>query len=390
MPFDVVQVSAGGALDALEGPWLEIERAGGVTHPMYSWPWVATWWEVFGDTRTLTAVIERDGARATAIAPFVRYTARMNRCFPVRRLALLGTGEPECDEVFAEYADLPCVPRAAGADAAPLMRELLRAAGGACDDLLLCRVRADSAVHRAARACAAGDGFVACDTETGTAPYIALPKSFEDYEKQLSSNRRQQARRGLRALEKLGAVRFTRAETVEAALETLDTLGRLHQERWTARGKPGCFASARFMRFHRRFIQRTFPLGWPHLWTLRLNDEPIVCLYNICHQGRIAFYQSGMKTFEQEDAIRPGMVAHVMAIRAAIEQGATEYDFMLGDSRYKTSLSNATRELMTLRYYRRTVRERVRSVAVSAARRVRALVRRPTPRPPATVERQES
>ncbi len=67
----------------LGSAWQEIQRAGGVSHPMYSWEWVSTWWEVFGEGRRLQAFVARKGGEAVAIAPFACREARMNRLFGV-------------------------------------------------------------------------------------------------------------------------------------------------------------------------------------------------------------------------------------------------------------------------------------------------------------------
>jgi CelD/BcsL family acetyltransferase involved in cellulose biosynthesis len=212
------------------------------------------------------------------------------------------------------------------------------------------------------------------EERAGVCPYVALPADVDDYDRHLSSNRRQQLRRGIRGLETMGEVDFRCSETLQEARRDLKRLGRLHRDHWRARGREGAFAGERFRRFHRRFIERTFPLGWPQIWTLSLDGRPAACLYNIRFRDRIAFYQSGVRTLKDR-RIRPGMIAHYYAIREAIRSGATEYDFLMGDARYKRSLSNAERELVTLRLCRPCLKERVRRVSVRLARGLRRLKR---------------
>ena len=71
---------------------------------------------------------------------------------------------------------------------------------------------------------------------------------------------------------------------------------------------------------------------------------------------KIHFYQSGRRV-DLPAKIKPGIVAHAFAIRAAIEGGLREYDFLGGASRYKTELALATRPLVSLRAARKTLRE---------------------------------
>ena len=129
----------------------------------------------------------------------------------------------------------------------------------------------------------------------------------------------------------------------------------------------GAFAGRRFRAFHRTFIERSFDRGWPELWTLRVGDTPLACLYNIRYEGKVAFYQSGVRPIE-DGRVRPGMLAHYFAIRASIERGDKEYDFMLGGSQYKTSLSNAAHELVTVRMARFSAKEMLRRMVVSVVR----------------------
>ena len=89
------------------------------------------------------------------------------------------------------------------------------------------------------------------------------------------------------------------------------------------------------------------------------------------------FYQSGRRV-DVPKAVRPGIALHALAIRASIESGLREYDFLAGASRYKRELALATRPLVTLRAVGtgRCARGRWRrcaSLAERAIARVRAV-----------------
>ena len=377
MTVEIVQVGSADDIGELEPAWREIQDAGGVSDPMYTWEWMSTWWEIFGGGCSLCALILREAGRVVAIAPFVRRKVRMNRFFPFRRLELMGTGEPERDEVYSEYVDLPVRPgvesRRRGM-VESLADELLNVnREHRWDDLVLHRVRPDSVAYVALRKQAEQRGLSVSHLSSGVCHFVTLPSTVEEYESQLSGHRRKRIRRGIRCLEKMGEVHFAKAETVEHALATLDLLAGLHQARWTARGAAGNFASTLFTEFHRRFIQRTFSLGWPELWSLRVDGEPIACRYNIRYQGKIASYTSGMKAVDDK-RVAPGVLTYYFAIKAAVESGAKEYNFMLGDQLNKKSLSNATRELVTLRIVRSSVKERLRRAVVFAGGPVNRLV----------------
>jgi len=374
MSIQALRAGSEEEMGKLEAAWRSLQAAGGVAHPMYSWEWMETWWETFGRGRSLAAFVERSDGEAVAIAPFARRGARLNRLFTFRRMELLGTGEDERDEVFSEYVDMPARPGTPHEALGGLANEVLMLGGqDGWDDVVLHRVRPGSAVCEAFEAPAAEMGLAVSRLPSGKCPYVALPATLREYESQLTRSRRATIRRGIRVLEEMGPVRFQKAETEAEALSALDRLSELHQARWAAKGKPGVFASPRFVEFHRRFIRRTFALGWAELWTLRVGERPIACLYNVRYQRKISQYQSGVSPIETT-AVSPGILANYLAIKDAIEAGAEEYDFMLGEQPYKVSLSNAVRELVTLRISRRCAKEGLRRAVVSAGRRVRRLL----------------
>jgi len=375
MTVQIVEFGPGESLDRLEPAWRQVQDAGGVSHPMYSWEWMSTWWHAFGRNRELLAFVLADDSGSVAVAPFVRRRARMNRLFTFRRLELMGTGERQQDEVYSEYVDLPAVADLPPTDAAPLADQVMALDGDyRWDDVMLFRVRPDSLACTAMSEAARRAGLSVRRLHTGLCPYVELPSSMDDYLMGLGKKRRYQTRRSLRLLEDLGELTHEKAQTLDDALAMLDELEKLHQARWEARGEHGVFASNLFEMFHREFIRRTFDLGWPELWTVRLDGEPIACRYDLRYRDRIYCYLSGMRLLE-DSRIQPGIVAHYYAIEEAIGTGAKQYDFMMGEQSYKTSLSNASRELVTVRICRRGLKERARRGLVAAVCNARRTVR---------------
>ncbi len=372
MKVDVARFSPGQDIAELAKPWQELQSVGGVLHPMYSWEWVSAWWDIFGEDRSLVSYTAREGGQALAIAPFALHEAQMNGPFQFQRMELLGTGEDEEEEVYAEYLDIPVHPHAAEGVAEELVGEVLAGQDDSWDDIILHRLRPDSHAQKVFPAAAEKAGLDATVIDSGESPFVQLPDSLDEYMSSLGKKRRYQIRRSIRDLEEIGEISFEKAGTVEEALGALAILGELHQARWEARGKPGVFAKSRFGRFQETFIRRTFGLGWPELWTLRVDGDPIASRYNLRFGKSIFCYVSGMRLLDNR-RIQPGIIAHYLAIENAIETGAQEYDFLMGEQSYKLSLSNASRELVSIRIARGTLKESLRRLAVRGAGLVRGL-----------------
>jgi CelD/BcsL family acetyltransferase involved in cellulose biosynthesis len=137
-------------------------------------------------------------------------------------------------------------------------------------------------------------------------------------------------------------------------------LRALHGERWSASGRRGAFASRRFRAFHDQVMRALLAAGALELSWLSVRGEPVAALYNFSWNGKVYFYQSGRK-LDVPTSVRPGIVAHVFAIRRAIEAGRLEYDFLGGASQYKRKLATAARPLLSVRAVRSPVLERARS-----------------------------
>ena len=64
-------------------------------------------------------------------------------------------------------------------------------------------------------------------------------------------------------------------------------------------------------------------------------------------------YQSGL-AYEADARLKPGLVAHCLAIDIHLAEGAKIYDFMAGEARYKASLGEPGPEMYHLLLQRPT------------------------------------
>lgn len=163
-----------------------------------------------------------------------------------------------------------------------------------------------------------------------------------EYLRSLSPNSRQQLRRAKRLAEKtLGPVVIEEAATYQQALAWFDETSPLHRARW---GRPNSsefdsgFDNPEFVRFHRSLIEKAFATRSIQYLKCNAGKQTLAYLYNFVSGDRVHFYLSGVN-YGLELAIKPGMLAHWMAIERNLSSGRASYDFLAGDARYKRSLS---------------------------------------------------
>jgi CelD/BcsL family acetyltransferase involved in cellulose biosynthesis len=333
--------------------------------------WLLGWWRQFGDEggRALRAVAIEDGGDLVGLLPLCWRRAAHRGAIPVRRLELLATGEREEDEIGSDYVGgLVAQGREKGA-AHAAARAICDGELGEWDELRMPSMNGeDPWVETLAEAFEAA-GLSASLAAGPQCPYVPLPRSWETYLEALDSKHRYVVTRSLRELDTWagpGRWEIRAARDERGLAEGKEALKKLHAERWSAAGRSGVFASARFERFHddvmARLLHGEDGASLELLW-LVARGEPVAAAYYLLYGGRVQFYQSGRR-LDVPKGFRPGIALHALAIQRSILAGRREYDFLAGASRYKRHLALATRRLVTLR----AVAPGLRSRAVEATR----------------------
>jgi len=363
MSDPAVQMFASSEIDRAGERWRALEEALSDAPLARGWDWTAAWLRAYGDVVPHRfAFVER--AEQTVGAALLTSSRASGRAeLGMRRLHVGTAGEPDGEGIFVEYNGLLAAP----ADRIDVARSLIEAltAEPGWDELCL-----DGFEVADAEAFAA----VAPRFEVGTVvspatDLAAIRAAGGDVLGVLGKGPRSRIRRSLRGM---GAVEGVWAESVDAALSSFDELVRLHQKRWLAAGEPGAFASSRAVAFHRELIERLLPTGRAMLYRVRANGETVACLYGMVDRNRLLFYQSGV--LEQNDQkLKPGLVAHALCMQACLERGLDGYDFLAGDARYKRELATGEARIAWATLSRRGPRPLFSRVARRMARRPRPL-----------------
>jgi len=362
------------ALARLTVPWRALLDRAAAASLTKTPTWLLAWWRQFGgiEGRKLCTIALHDATTGELVGliPLCRRTVMVRRVLPIRRLELLATGEAQADEILSDYTGA-IVASGYEAEVAEATGRLLAGGQlGGFDHLMMPRMSHKDPFPAALAAALGRAGLAVSLAEDGSCPYVPLPKNFEAYRQSLDRDNRYVVTRSLRELEKwAGPAGYARvvARTPAQLAEGRAILHELHGERWGADGHDGAFASDRFARFHDEVMAATLDGqdGQLELQWLVVAGRPVVVLYNIVYRGRVYFYQAG-RTLEVPKTLRLGLAAHALALRTAMEQGHSEYDFLAGSAQYKRQLALAKHALVTLTAAAPSVRART-AMAASAA-----------------------
>jgi CelD/BcsL family acetyltransferase involved in cellulose biosynthesis len=172
----------------------------------------------------------------------------------------------------------------------------------------------------------------AADVCVRDVPCPVLTLRAGDLERSLSTRIAKQLRYYRRRAERIGPVRveFATGATVGPMLSDLCSL---HAARWAAKGATGVLSTDAVRAFHRAAAPALLKSGLLRMHALSVAGR-IAAIYYGLHAGDRAFYYLG--GFDpQFSAISPGTLAVASAMQAAVEEGATAFDFLAGREAYK-------------------------------------------------------
>lgn len=331
-------------LDRLGAMWRGLEARSDARF-FLSWTWIGTWLSTI-DCRPDLVIASLDDEVVGLGLVHVRRKIR-HRFMPVWTLYLNQTGDDAQDVITVEYNDVLTDRRFEQPVREACLRWLIdrptiggRQVGevvlGGIDQGLADQIATlgRPVLERAA----AGSALV---------DLAAIRKVGATYQDTLKASTARRIRRSLACYRLRGDTELRAAATVAEALDFFTEAGRLHQERWTARGLPGAFAYPFYVDFHRSLIRAALPEGRVELVQVTAAGEPIGFLYNFLYRNRVYYYFSGFR-FEDDNRLKPGLVCHTLCIERHLARGMDVYDFMGGDQRYKLELGQAGPRIVSL------------------------------------------
>jgi len=353
MEYDIAQAPAPGALARL---WIDATAVRS-TPFFLGWTWISAWLAATGAAPLLLRGRRDDGAMVVGLLSAARGRDG------ARVFALNEAGDPARDTPFIERNGLagldPSDLRAIAALARFFVGARHAGALAGWDEIRL------SGVPRGWMDCfaAAGLHVELRAADTTQAVDLSALRGQGDPLAAMRANTRQQIRRARRLYAALGEVVLERMEGDAA----LGDLVALHQARWTGRGAAGAFASPVFAAFVRELLARGGPIGAVELLRARAGRHCFAMLLNLVANGVVSNYVSGVAPVA-DNRLKPGLLAHALAIERALAAGHRSYDLLAGASRYKQSLAAPGDRLVWLSLRPRGVMPALRAFGVRCTR----------------------
>jgi CelD/BcsL family acetyltransferase involved in cellulose biosynthesis len=361
-PMTVQCIDDAWGFTELRPRWNELLQASAADSPFLTWEWLHTWWTHLRGSAGLRLLAVHAGTKLIAIAPF--HISRGT--FPwFSRLEFLGTGNAGSD-----YLDL-IVRRGYEPESLSAIGRHIRAQKLA---LRLDHVTEDSLTSQLAQYLAE-DGWASSALPGGVCPFIPLAgHSWDSYLATLGSSHRANVRRRMKGLAQRFEMRFELATSDAGRREALEALVAFHGQRFRDDRGSTTFLTPALLAFHDEATRRALECGWLRLFVLRLNGAVAGVMYGFSYNGRFYFYQHGFD--EQYKPHSVGLVLMGLTIRAALEEGAAEFDMLWGVEPYKFLWARDKRFLRQIHLFPAHIGGRIHQRAVVARRSLGRLTRR--------------
>jgi CelD/BcsL family acetyltransferase involved in cellulose biosynthesis len=308
--------------------------------PFARWAWIQSWWEEFGAASRLAVVLVRDQAgHLVGAGPWFKTISRTG----IRQLRVIGSGAT-CADYVGVLAAAPRHHHVGRALAAWLSHpDRWRRQLGRIDRIDLEGHAADDVAVEAFVADLALSGFLVQRFELPSTWVCPLPRDWEAFVAQLSKSFRRKARAAAKQMAQPNVV-IQSVSQPEQLADTWPTFVDLHQQRRRHLGQRGCFADCRFERFLHAATNRLMAEGRALLISAIVDDEPLST--NLVFRAGTSrmMYQSGIDC--RRLALRGGHLLTAAAIRQAIDEECTAFDFLRGDEPYKADWSGQPQRLL--------------------------------------------
>lgn len=307
-------------LERLRPEWNQLLRANPALGLFSTPEWLGPWWRAYGKNRQLLALVFSDtSGNVAAILPMYLEPVKLFG-LTIRRLRLVGDGSKDSDDL--DFIIYP------GYESAVVKAFFAWARTRRFDVCELNCVSPRSVSVRLLEEAAAAANWT---HTTALRPMVVvqLPNTWEMYLKRLSSKERGKVGNRYRHVQNRYEVRFYRCEEIERLPCCLETLFRLHQKRWEARGERGSFGTAERRQFYYDMAVSLLRRGGLELWFMELNGEPVAAQIGLRYGDTVHSLQEGFDPAFASDSVGYVLRSHVL--RHCIETGVRQYDFLAGD-----------------------------------------------------------
>lgn len=295
--------------------------------PFQSLPWLASWWEVYGQDYTPHIMVVRRAGEILGVVPLM---SAKGQTVPV--LEWLGAGR-------SDHAPLLLRPDFADACLEAVLTYLHASPFKWC--LLSLRTLQESQCNWLRDRLSSGRYLLDGDD---ISPRTVVQGSWDEYLALKSRKHRKNIKRSLKQAQELPGLQISCVGEYTSGL--VDEIMDVERRSWKAKeGSLRLEGDGR--KLYQAFLQKFSSEGQLELWICRFNETLLAYIITFNYQNSIFYYngayRSDCASFNPD--ISPGSLLIASALMSAHDRGAKTFDFLRGDEPYKKLWANEDRNL---------------------------------------------
>ena len=316
----------------LREQWDNTLNNSGSDNVFLTYEWLSTWLYTFGVNTKPFVIIVRKDDDIVAIAPLV-IIKNKELGMPVRKIQFMGS--PQID-----YADFIIAEKRAQSLAA-IFNCILENAN-LWNYIELSHITDESPNWKNLSLKLKTLGIPYNVQKWSICPYISVYCSFEKYYKERSKNLRYDIRRNEKRLKTFGRLDFEIINNEHERIKALPHFFKMLKNRELGAGRSGPTSSYKmFYKFFMILVKDSRAAILVHFTRHTLNNETIAYHFGFRYKNKIYWYKP---TFDQKfKKYSPGSIHIKKNIEYAVDEGISEFDFLLGDEPYKERWATNTR-----------------------------------------------
>lgn len=174
--------------------------------------------------------------------------------------------------------------------------------------------------------------------------YLPIQGDWQSYMGRLSQNLRGDLRRKVRRIERQGQLAFKHHSGQEVTWGDISMIFKIN-----AYGRyPYLYCSVEERAFQRELLALMSDQGWPDIFLLYINDQPVAYRYGFTFKGKFEDWRNGFNTQYYELSV--GKVLLMLVIEDCFKRAYEGVDFLRGDEDYKIHWQTQERTYTQLRF----------------------------------------
>lgn len=311
--------------NSLPSAWTKILTKMQEPNPQFTYEWVSTCWEVFGEKKELLLITITDNGKIIGIAPLMITDTVSKIGFKSRKLTFVGDG-------LTDYHDI-LIGDKQREEALETLFEFIFKENQSWDVVQLRNVPANSPNlpvlehalrHRPSQ-------FV--ERILVQCPYIPINSSWEVYCNTLPSKLIGEIRRAEKKLSQIGGIAFSREHKLTDTTTTLNGIATVHSKRQESKNRDSWYSNEKRRQFALLILERFSEKGWLDLSMLAVGERIAAYALGFLYNNAVFYWNTA---FDPEFYQRsPGKVLLQYLIRDSFVKQYKEFDFMVGAEPYK-------------------------------------------------------